>query len=64
MPLTILTWYPFGYDTVLRRRTSPADTVDGVVGEKYIARYPAVPPAAIVENATFVAPVTGAPFES
>ena len=40
------------------------DTVDGVVGWKYIAWYPAVPPPAIVENATFVAPVTGAPLLS
>src|SRR5437867_13076625 len=63
-PFTIETWYPGRYEVVLRRRTSPVDTVDGVFGVKYIAWYPAVPPPAIVENATFVAPVTGAPFES
>ena len=63
-PLTIWTWYPVGYVVVLRRRTSPVDTLPAVFGAKYIAWYPDVPPDAICENGTFVAIASGAPFAS
>ncbi len=36
-------------------------TLPAVFGLKYIAWYPEAPPVAIVENGTFVAPVTAAP---
>src|SRR5436309_15997632 len=49
---------------MLRRRSSPAHTIDCVVGARWVSWCLAVRPPAIVENATFVAPVTGAPFES
>ena len=60
-PLTSETWYPVGYETALTRRTSPVLTLPAVFGLKYIALYPEAPPVAIVENGTFVAPVTAAP---
>src|SRR5207245_1539606 len=63
-PLTIWTVYPVGYVVVLRRRTSPVDTLPAVFGAKYIAWYPDVPPDAICENATCVAIASGAPFAS
>src|SRR5436309_6790781 len=49
---------------MLRRRSSPAHTIDCVVGARWVSWCLAVRPPSIVENATFVAPVTGAPFES
>jgi hypothetical protein len=64
VPLRIVTVYPVGYTVVLRRSTSPAETTPDVPGLKYIARYPEVPPAAMVENGTFCAPEIGAPFWS
>src|SRR2546427_9963184 len=61
-PLTIWTVYPVGHVVVLRRRTSPVDTLPAVFGAKYIAWYPDVPPDAICENGTIVAIASGAPF--